>query len=100
MKFHHAAALVSVGCYLMMPPGDVIRSCPDGSAPISEWEISDSFDTAAQCTIAKNKQWNEMFHLQLKRGFTKGRCGGWDALPLKVMNSQCIATDDPRLTKH
>ena len=96
MNLRHAAALALVGWYLMMPPGN-LNTCPDSNTPISEWEVSASFDTATQCTSAKNKQWNDAFHAQAKVGF-KGQCGGgFDPLWSKLMQAECIATDDPRL---
>jgi hypothetical protein len=48
MKPRHAAALVLVGWYLILPP-----ITPDGNvdsgAPLARWKIDAKLDTAAQC---------------------------------------------------
>src|SRR5258707_542280 len=57
----HAAALALVGWYLMVPPhihrnGQVLVGV-ERSAAIREWEISNSFDTAADC---EEERWKEI----------------------------------------
>ena len=49
MNPHHAAALALVGWYLMMPPVNPNNMRVNTDAPISDWEIRNSFDSASQC---------------------------------------------------
>src|SRR5262249_51159849 len=53
MNLRHAAALTLVGWYLMLPP---LNTSDQGaitslksSAPISEWDVSESYDSATEC---------------------------------------------------
>ena len=55
MKLHHTAALAVAGWYLMMPPfGSNGRR--DDSAPLPQWKIRGSFDTAVECADALAEQ--------------------------------------------
>jgi hypothetical protein len=48
MRTCHAAALMLVGWYLMVPvrfPNPTVNPC----LPLSQWTIFESFDTAAKC---------------------------------------------------
>jgi hypothetical protein len=57
------------------------------NAPLSEWELVNSYDTAAQCE-EKNKADNKRastIHLRALLGIGSG---------------QCIASNDPRLAQH
>jgi len=107
MNFRHAAALALVGWYLMMPPrADEVSGPSDPSedlvalhAPLSQWFLSLSFDTAQECQRVREKRYNEgsrAMHDLLKSG------GHPDDGPraqfiAQQMWYQCIATDDPRL---
>jgi hypothetical protein len=52
MKPRHAAALVLVGWYLMMPP--LSRDQPPGvDAPLSRWTQVGSLDTLEDCDLAR-----------------------------------------------
>lgn len=84
MKLRHAAALALTGWYLMIPPIDV-PGHHDDSAPISKWQVADSFDTAAACSNALNRR----FTLEEKKH---------DKLMIDAYGTAaCISTDDPRL---
>lgn len=88
MKLCHAAALVLVGWYLMMPP--LNRNLPDGvdtDAPLSRWVYLGSFDTASEC--------NE-FAL---RSASEYKAAGDKESEILMFLDRCIATDDPRLKK-
>jgi hypothetical protein len=50
MKPHHAAALVLVGWYLLLPPW-IAPNKFDARAPMSKWEQSGKFDSVAQCKV-------------------------------------------------
>ena len=93
--FWHAAALASVGWYLMFPSaiGDgSFKSYPDLSLPLAEWNIYQSFDSAQGCESAKAALENKLLlSINASTGNTRERAFLW-------MNSpSCIATDDPRL---
>jgi hypothetical protein len=87
VKPRHAAALALVGWYLMTPPPDNVN------APISQWDVGASYDSADQCT----RDLNAILSTALARGTKRIKAG------LPVLNddperrAQCIATDDPRL---
>jgi len=64
MKFRHAAALALVGWYLMVPPQNAHwqekrQPLYNSNAPLSEWDIDESFDTAAECQAALKKLFDE-----------------------------------------
>jgi hypothetical protein len=83
MKFTHGAALALFGWYLMIPPNG-INGSPDANAPILNWTVVDSFDTAQACANAQ-------------RQFISS--AGWERkLTMLRPQSACVATDDPRLS--
>jgi hypothetical protein len=97
MKPRHAAALALIGWYLMTPPaltGASTLGAPvytDVDAPISKWNIVESFDSARACqdsikkqlaSIQKHPEGCDTVGGQVCRGYTMAKC---------------IATDDPRL---
>lgn len=88
MKPRHAAALALVGWYLMTPPlykdGEL-----DEKAPLKEWTIINSFDTATECSesvIETSRQMNADTTTS-------------NVVRRRLMLSACISTDDPRLAK-
>ena len=83
MKPRHAAALALVGWYLMQPPL-VTPNSFNFDAPLSRWDIEESFDTASDC----EQTWNSM---------TEKAKGKSDVLSRREQFGHCIATDDPRL---
>jgi hypothetical protein len=84
MKPGHAAALALVGWYLMVPPLSPDRT-HNNQAPISQWTIFDSFDTAAECSDSLLRQYDrtERKHNQ--------------TLADAYSSAASISTDDPRL---
>ncbi len=101
MKPRHAAALTLVGWYLMLPPATGQKT----STPISEWRITASYDSAAECEIAKAKGLDEAIkayrHPQAaiekynppeKMSSVEIQTLGW-----QFANDACVSTDDPRL---
>lgn len=48
MKLCHNAALETIGWYLMVPPNPFLANS-GMDAPVSQWEIMDSFNKAAEC---------------------------------------------------
>ena len=90
MKLRHAAALVLVGWYLMVPMKT--RGGPiDESLPLSQWRIFASFDAAADCQEGLNGSYDDA-----KRSDQAGKTKGLADLYLAA---KCIASDDPRLAK-
>jgi hypothetical protein len=97
MKVRHAPALALLGWYLMLPPAD-LKTCPAADAPISKWDISQSFDTASDCETSRSRSFNEVIHGLAQHQF-KGTCGDakMDPIAAQITLARCIATDDPRL---
>jgi hypothetical protein len=85
MKLRHAAALALVGWYLMVPPST------DERAPLFQWEVVASYDSASACREALHKSKDpaqvESDYPSLARLFAAQG----------FLAAQCIATDDPRL---
>lgn len=86
MRFRHAASLALVGWYLMLPP---VKDTPQAArqAPLREWTIIGSFDTATQCHQRK---------VEVERTLSKSDAPDFKG---RVLNTLCIATDDARLAK-
>lgn len=124
MKPRHAAALVLVGWYLMMPPrctemtpgaGDVeagpLALCRWTGQPMRYWELRESFDTAKDCR-AYIRDWQARARSSERKELGSKIYGKWSETWWKslsetqqavVMDSddadvaRCIASDDPRL---
>jgi hypothetical protein len=78
-----AVALALVGWYLMVPlsQGD----------PIPKWDHYGSFDSAAECTTARENA--------IRAGVADATMMGLSQAEVKhaLLLSECIASDDPRL---
>ena len=95
MHLRHAAALVPVVWYLLVPPHRICAGCghyfrqPDPpNASLDMWEKVHTYDTATKC----------------KEGLVwyQKKAGGWKLLkrprvPYVATYGQCIASDDPLL---
>jgi hypothetical protein len=88
MRFRHAAALALVGWYLMLPPW-VKYNTFDASEPLSKWDHSASYDSAAECERVRSAMTDYYSH------HPKADDADW-FLRLNA-TAQCVATDDPRL---
>jgi hypothetical protein len=117
MNPRYAAALALVVWHLMVPPGPN-NGAPDLSAPLLQWTDSGSFDSAEECermrdsrtdlgvrtihemnekidALAQQKATPSEDNLRtLRENFEKARTF-W----IQYSNSQCVASDDPRLAK-
>lgn len=106
MRFRHAAALVTIGWYLMIPPSHMSSSPsqakkkrvlqPDVTAPLSGWYPVETFSTEFMCHESLrdlSAQSNAREH------FLKGKNspGERQFLVQALRSGQCITTDDPRL---
>jgi hypothetical protein len=83
MNLHHAAALALVGWYLMVPPLTSDNKIHD-AAPIAEWQILDSFDTAQHCDDTRFRLMDASENTEAWRHE-------------RALRSACISTDDLRL---
>ena len=94
VKTCHAAALALVGWYLMVPPPVPHSSVPvDLDAPLSKWRFFSSHDSAAQC-----EQGLVAFYKLAKTELAANPADERDRIQFyQLENSQCIASDDPRL---
>ncbi len=84
MKLRHAAALALAGWFLMVP-------IPDLSGPIAKWDHYAAFETEAACEAQRLKviESNQAdFELM---GFSD------QEVKHALLQSQCVASDDPRL---
>jgi hypothetical protein len=62
-------------------------------APLYQWEITYTFDTAAECESTK-----AVFIAKAKHLLKAGNLSGPDKdIQVDFTHAQCIATDDPRL---
>jgi hypothetical protein len=89
VKSHHAAALALAGWYLMVPPNKPNRE-PDAHAPLSQWTMAGSYDSAKEC--------DERYHSDLDAALDIKRRGGDAQIFERVKAEQCIASDEPRPT--
>lgn len=95
MKLRHAAALATVGWYLMVPPfqGTPQSLSVNTSTAISGWDQVESYDSASDCE-------NGMIAYQDNINKTKFAVESQgNATRLRAKLALCIATDDPRLAK-
>jgi hypothetical protein len=51
MKHNHAAALVLMGWYLMVPP--LVEKYPVWSKPFSQWKVIATFDSKNACEVSR-----------------------------------------------
>jgi len=99
VKLRHAAALALTGWYLMTPPltydGPRYGFTVQSDAPLSKWVVTDAADSASEC---------EQGHYALVKdsGKTMDKArphsNEW-ANAIAYAQSQCIASNDPRLAK-
>lgn len=97
MNLRHAAALVLVGWYLMVPPlGGNGKN--DTTAPLNRWTHPHTFSSAHDCeealAAARLSEALGIASLSLREGLSEPDAR---ALHLYSRGWQCIASDDPRL---
>ena len=90
MNLRHAAALALVGWYLMLPP--MQGETPNSDAPLSQWTLTDSFDSAQQCSKGKSAYWKTLMKISPRLPKTESII-----VNRQASAAMCIATDDPRL---
>jgi len=89
MTLRKAAALALVGWYLMMPPWGKLN------APLSEWVVYQSFDSAENCAAARKVLVDYLANYKGMAMTLITQSGG--NLQFDGSVATCIATDDPRL---
>jgi len=100
---NHAVALGLLGWYLMVPPThmNVDVQPPsrfvDGGAPIGQWTVERAFDASEPCNRLRD-EWMERALKALKKS-PDGKQPSVKESNEKMLGSQCIASDDPRLAK-
>jgi hypothetical protein len=83
----YAAALALVGWYLMLPP--MRGGQPDETAPLSQWVIIESFNTAKECNMLLQADAESRTH------FTPAN----EPL-LKASAAECVTADDRRFKEN
>jgi hypothetical protein len=95
MKISHAAALASIGWYLMVPPLAGRNGPIERGSLLAKWETWFAFDTATECE-ARVKALEDSAFGRLKAqpvaSATKQRISD-----LQTVSARCVASDDPRL---
>jgi len=86
----HAAALVLLGWYVMIPPKGPSGE-PEANAPLTQWFDFRAFDSAREC-----REFLEGM-LHPKAGATKTE--DQRAVQQGLARGRCISSDDPRLAK-
>jgi len=115
VKTHHAGALALVGWYLIGPPQNFPENSNrrfrlDLNAPLAQWEIQKSFDTAAQCERQKQNDYRDAITTLTKpkekrlADIVFGKVLPRDESEITAgrvffgeLNEKCLASDDPRL---
>lgn len=94
VNLRHAAALVLVGWYLIVPPSAFkVSDLASGLEPLWQWLQIGSFDSANACEQGRRMMIDKfMADLQRDSGDATA-VHGFDAF----YYSQCLASDDPRL---
>jgi hypothetical protein len=83
----HAAALSIVGWYLLTPPVSVPEKRLVFEAPLSQWDIDSSYDSAREC--------NEGLLFGARN--PGNSAPGYEFMNQRAGAAKCIASDDPRL---
>jgi hypothetical protein len=104
IRCRRAAALSFLGWYLLSPPpradpksGSTSPVLIDSDRPLRDWKIVHSFSSAGECR-SYLKDW--IIQQQLKADSLPKPISSKAVLELNVRsNSQCVESDDPRLTQ-
>jgi hypothetical protein len=108
MNLRHAAALALVGWYLMYAPvsehspPDLIGKEIDAHAPLNKWQVLSVFDSASQCQAMVDAARNTANDPPPPESHATevGRVALTpDQYRERLLTTQCVSTDDPRLAK-
>ncbi len=89
-----------IGWYLMLPPAAQRNGVlwPDGKAPISQWTIAESFDSATACEAELDKHRKRFEKAYRKANHAALTAQFWAQFYVVAAgDASCIGTDDPRL---
>jgi hypothetical protein len=95
MKTLHAAALTLVAWYLMVPPLVNAPYKVDTEAPLGDWKVYQTFDTAEQCNKSLSSAQAKYEHTASAPLGTIEH--GTRAFALQMVFAQCISSDNPNL---
>jgi hypothetical protein len=101
MRIWHAAALALMGWYLMIPPmhkgpnGTI--DFPEARAPIIQWQVVDSYDSADSCRAGSAAHLDKIKAFMAQTQSPTLTDAIKKAAILQEVQAQCIATNDPRL---
>ncbi|HTY55803.1 MAG TPA: hypothetical protein VMB26_11405 [Candidatus Binataceae bacterium] len=90
MKLIHAAALLPMVWYLLIPP-----TGGDEHSPLNQWQMVNVFETEAQCQSGRQKYHDDGVELA-KMGVTSSAA----AESRRFTNATCASADDSRLQIH
>jgi hypothetical protein len=91
MRIRHAAALVFVGWYLMLPPRMTSNPrMPDLGAPFTRWTNFGAYHDSHECQAARTKIY--------KKAEKNPPTAANRFFQTQIASSQCVATSDPRLS--
>jgi hypothetical protein len=95
MRLRHAAALVLVSWYLMVPPQVTAPYKVDTEAPLSSWKVYQKFDKAEECDKIRSSVLAKYEHTaSAPIGSIKK---GTRAFALQMTFAQCVSSEDPAL---
>jgi hypothetical protein len=97
---YRSLAVTCMGWYLMLPPAAQRNGIPwpDGRAPISQWKIAQSFDSATACEKELDKHRKKFETNYRKANAATPAAQFWAQFYVAAAgDANCIETDDPRL---
>ncbi len=97
MKLRHAAALVLVGWYLMVPPLVNAPYKVDTDAPVLYWKVYRTFPSEQECE--KFQLWAQAKYEKTSDAPLGTIKKGTRAFARQMTFAQCIASDDRNLAK-
>jgi|HubBroStandDraft_3_1064219.scaffolds.fasta_scaffold496693_1 hypothetical protein len=97
LKLRYAAALASVGWFLLGPPQQGGNADFDLHAPLKKWAIIDNYEDVAACERGRMVHLSEWYDRA-----DRDRPGSKNAIKDAIMliwlgDAQCVASDDPHL---
>jgi hypothetical protein len=91
------------GWYLLNPPLRFLSNGPilgfDTSAPLSEWGLDESYDSAKECNAENRDEIKFAKHELKSKSLSKEDIIFYRDREIMHILSRCIASDDPRLAK-
>jgi hypothetical protein len=95
MKLRHAAALVFVVWYLLLPPLVNAPYKVDTEAPVTSWKVYQAFNSAKECDTSLSSMQAKYEHTATAPTGSIER--GTRAFALQVEFARCVASNSPIL---